>query len=419
MHKVSYHTLEETLLTHTLENGLRIFGIPRPQFSKSFAILATDFGSNDCRFTLEGQTYEITPGIAHFLEHKMFEEEDGNALQKLTATGAQPNAFTSHTMTAFHFTSTDHFMDNLRILLHFVFTPYFTDENVKKEKGIIAQEIGMLEDTPGWQTYVGVMQALYAQHPTRISIAGSCESIEPITPDMLSLCHRAFYSPKNMVLVVCGEFDFDAVIALAETLTPTLAAEIARRDYGAEPEQAAQPELVHKMAVSRPMFGLGFKDEPGEDFYFQQRCGEIAVQCLCGASTQVYDALYQQGLIDRSFDPDYTVFRGGACALITGESGDPRAVRQALETELARLARQGVDEALFSRVKKAWYGRLVRWTEDPAQLCRMQVEACFDGGCVFDFADALHRMTVEDVNQRLRVWASPGRSGMAIIEPRD
>lgn len=257
MTTISYPHLDECIQTTVLDNGLRIYCVPRTDSAKTFAMLAADFGSIDCSFTLDGQKYDVTPGIAHFLEHKMFEEEDGNALQKFTALGAQPNAFTSHTMTAYHFTCTSRFYDCLEILLRFVTTPYFTDENVAKEKGIIGQEIGMLDDRPSWQAYVGVLEGLYAVHPVRISVAGSKQTIAPIDPEVLQVCHRGFYSPANLVLIVCGQYEFDRVVELAKRITPKESARIAARDYGQEPEQAAVPYIEKHMAVSRPLFMLG------------------------------------------------------------------------------------------------------------------------------------------------------------------
>ena len=351
----SYPQLDEQIQATILPNGLRIYCVPRADSEKTFAMLAADFGSIDCHFTIDGQTHDVTPGIAHFLEHKLFEEQDGNALQKFAARGAHPNAFTSHIMTAYHFTCTERFYEDLEILLRFVTTPYFTDENVAKEKGIIGQEIDMLEDTPGWSAYVGVLQALYAVHPVRISVAGSKQSIAPIDPEVLRLCHRGFYSPKNLVLVVCGQYAFDRVVELAQRITPTEAAEIASRTYGDEPETVAQPRWERKMAVSRPIFMVGCKDQAPRDMYRQQLIGELAAQCIGGKSTALYDTLYKRGLADRTFDPDYFTFAGGACALFSGESSEPDAVREALEQEMQRVAAEGLDEAVFRRSKKALY----------------------------------------------------------------
>ncbi|MDO4174569.1 MAG: pitrilysin family protein [Eubacteriales bacterium] len=414
----SYPRLDESIQTVTLDNGLHIYCIPRESSAKTFAMLAVNFGSIDCNFTLDGRTYDVTPGIAHFLEHKMFEEKDGNALQKLTALGAQPNAFTSHTMTAYHFTCTSRFAECLEILLRFVTTPYFTEENVAKEKGIIEQEISMLDDRPSWQAYVGVMEGLYAVHPVRISVAGSRQSIAPIDPAILELCHRGFYAPSNLALIVCGQYDFDQVVDLAKRMTPTQSATIASRSYGVEPEQAAASYVEKNMAVSRPLFMLGCKDTVPEQPYRRQLIGELAAACVCGKSTVLYDTLYQKGVLNRTFEPNYFTFSGGACALFSGESDNPQVVREALEDEMRRIASEGLADAVFNRAKKAAYGRYIRQTNDPAEICRMQAEACFSGAQCFDFAEILQQVTTEQVLERIRQWARDGMTTLAVVAPK-
>lgn len=418
MTTISYPHLDECIQTTVLDNGLRIYGVPRKDSAKTFAMLAADFGSIDCSFTLDGQKHNVTPGIAHFLEHKMFEEEDGNALQKFSALGAQPNAFTSHTMTAYHFTCTSRFYDCLEILLRFVTTPYFTDENIAKEKGIIGQEIGMLDDRPSWQAYVGILEGLYAVHPVRISVAGSKQTIAPIDPEVLQICHRGFYSPANLALIVCGQYEFDRVAELAERITPRKAAHIAARDYGREPEQAAMPYVEKQMAVSRPLFMLGCKDSIPEHTYQAQLIGELAADYVCGKSTVLYDNLYQKGLLDRTFDPDYFTFSGGACAIFSGESDDPQAVREAIEQELHRIAAEGLDDAVFRRVKKAAYGKYIRRSNDASEVCRMQAEACFSGAQCFDFAKILKDIQPEEVLQHIRHWAQDGMTSLAVVMPK-
>lgn len=418
MKTVSYPFLDECIQTAVLDNGLRIYGIPRRNSAKTFAMVAADFGSIDCHFTLEGHKYDVTPGIAHFLEHKMFEEKDGNALQKFTALGAQPNAFTGHTMTAYHFTCTDRLYDCLEILLRFVTTPYFTEENVAKEKGIIGQEIDMLNDKPSWQVHVSVLEGLYAVHPMRISIAGSKQSIQPIDPAVLHICHRAFYAPENLALIICGRYEFERVAALAQRITPKQSAHIAAREYGNEPMKAAQPYIEKHMAVSRPVFMLGCKDTVSEQPYVQQLTGELAVRCICGKSSLLYDKLYQERLIDRTFDLSYSTFRNGAYALFSGESSQPEKVRSALEAEMHRIAVEGLEEHVFSRMKKAVYGEYIRSTNDASEVCRMQAEACFSGAMCFDFADVFQSITMRDVVQRIQHWAADGMTSLAVITPK-
>lgn len=413
--------LHDTMYTAQLENGLTLFYLPRENLSKTFAVFATNFGSVDSCFTVDGVRHATTAGIAHFLEHKMFEEEDGNALQKFTRTGAQPNAFTSHTMTAYHFTCTDRFEENLNTLLRFVSTPYFTDENVEKEKGIIGQEIGMLDDTPGWQAYVGILQGLYANHTVRVSIAGSVQSISVIDPATLYLCHKAFYSPSNMVLTICGTCDFEQVIRTAERILPKESTRIASREYGEETRFAAQDEMVREMAVSQPLFMAGWKDLPvgaDESMLHRRVAGELAAQCLCGESSPLYARLYAAGLINRTLSADYFLFPEGACMLIDGESRDPQAVRAAIQEEIGRIAREGVEETLFERVKRATYGSIVRRSDDPSEAGRLQTEAFFSGGTLFDYARLCREMTSDEIVRLLGRYTDPRVSSIAVIRPQ-
>lgn len=412
-----YSELKEEIQSAVLPNGLRVFYIPKPEFQKTFAMLATRFGSIDCRFTTDGNEYDVTPGVAHFLEHKMFEEEDGNALQKFTALGAQPNAFTSHTMTAYHFTATERFEESLRILLRFVTTPYFTDENVAKEKGIIEQEISMLDDTASWQAYVGVLKGLYRTHTVRISIAGSKESIAPIDPALLHTCHQAFYSPSNLVLIICGTCDFEQVCRMAEEITPAHSTQIASRSYGAEPAEVADAYQTRHMAVSRPLYMLGFKDAPAGNCYDRQLIGELTVRCICGESTPLYERLYQQGLIDRTFDPDYFTFEGGACALFSGETRNPDAVCKQIAAEVHRAAEEGLADDVYDRAWKQLLGLRLRGTDEPATVCRQQAEACFSGANCFDFYERMKTICKEDVQVRIREWAKDNRISQMTILP--
>lgn len=405
-----------------LDNGLSVYYLPNPTFSKTFALLAVNFGSVDERFTLDGIPRELPAGVAHFLEHKMFEDADGNALQKYAVTGASPNAFTSHTMTAYHFSCTDGFAENLEILLRFVFTPYFTDANVQKEKGIIGQEIGMLDDTPDWVAYMGVFEGLYHEHPVHTSIAGSVDSISGITPSLLFDCHRAFYHPSNACLVVCGTADWDELVRMAAVLTPSdAAAPVVERQYGTRQNTVAHSVIAHRMAVSQPTFQLGFKDKPleaGESRLRRQLVGDLAARILCGRTSPLFTELYEQGLVTRRFDSSYTLLPQGACAVCGGDSADPQTVRTRLEQAVQTYAAEGVPEELFTRMKKACYGLNVRVLDEPDDLCRSQVEAAFAGECYLDFAQVFETITAEDVQQMFVRWAQPDCTTLSVVWPR-
>ncbi len=418
----NFERVRETMQTTTLPNGLRIYYIPKPAFSKTFAMLATDFGSVDSSFTMEDGTHIDTPaGVAHFLEHKMFEDEDGNALQKFAATGASPNAFTSHNMTAYYFSCTSGFEENLTILTKFVFTPYFTEENVAKEKGIIGQEIGMMDDTPFWRNFIGLYQGLYHEHPVRTSISGSVDSIAPITPALLHQCHRAFYSPANMVLVVCGTADFDTIAAIAEKYSPQEAAHIAARHYGTRRDEICQSECIHQMSVSQPTFLLGFKDiplQPGESRLRRQLLGELCCRILAGETSPLYAALYEARLINRQFTNGYYLHPEAACAMFGGDSRDPRAAREQIETAVKKFAENGVDSALFTRMKRAAYGMTLRTLDQPDEICRCQCEAAFGGEDFPSFAELYDTISAQDVQQMFLRWAQPHRSSMSVVLPR-
>ena len=413
--------LRERMEERTLENGLRVCYLPKEGFSKTFAILATNFGSVDASFTIDGERHDTPAGVAHFLEHKMFEDEDGNALQKFARTGASPNAFTSHTMTAYHFSCTDRFEENLEILLKFVFTPYFTEENVTKERGIIGQEIGMMDDTPSWRLFCGLLEGLYRNHPVRVPIAGSVESIAQITPEVLYTCHRAFYSPKNMALIVCGTADFDEICRMAAQFSPAEAPEIGQRHYGDRRAAVNELTVERRMAVSRPQFLLGFKDTPlaaGESRLRRALLGELAVRILCGDTAPLYAELYGKRLIGRDFDTDYMLFPEGAAAILGGESRDPEAARAAIERETARLAREGVEQALFDRMKKALYGLWLRVLDVPEAYARQQAAAIFAGEDYADFAALCDTISPQDVQAVYARWAQRDRSSMSVIRPQ-
>ena len=413
--------LRERMEERTLENGLRVCYLPKEGFSKTFAILATNFGSVDASFTIDGERHDTPAGVAHFLEHKMFEDEDGNALQKFARTGASPNAFTSHTMTAYHFSCTDRFEENLEILLKFVFTPYFTEENVAKERGIIGQEIGMMDDTPSWRLFCGLLEGLYRNHPVRVPIAGSVESIAQITPEVLYTCHRAFYSPKNMALIVCGTADFDEICRMAAQFSPAEAPEIGERHYGDRREAVNELTVERRMAVSRPQFLLGFKDTPlaaGESRLRRALLGELAVRILCGDTAPLYAELYGKRLIGRDFDTDYMLFPEGAAAILGGESRDPETARAAIERETARLACEGVEQALFDRMKKALYGLWLRVLDVPEAYARQQAAAIFAGEDYADFAALCDTISPQDVQAVYARWAQRDRSSMSVIRPQ-
>ena len=416
-----YPRLGETVFHEILENGLHIYVDRRRDFQKSYAFFATNYGGMDMRFFQEGRWKNTPAGVAHFLEHKMFDTKEGNALQDLAANGASPNAFTSSAITGYYFESTEKFFDNLRILLSFVSVPWFTQESVDKEQGIIGQEIRMVEDDPENQVFYALMECLYDHHPIRVPIAGTQESISHITAGTLYSCHKAFYNPSNMVLTVAGDVDPEQVCAVAKEILPVQSLGHIDRDYGGEEEpRAAKGEKELTMAVSTPIFQLGFKCDPaqrGEAWMAQELAGELACEALLGSSSPLYARLYSQGLINKNFGYGFEVYPGCALMAAGGESRDPAAVRDAVLEEGARLAREGIDPALFSRLKKGMYGAKVRGLNSFEYLCINMAQSHFAGAEFLRFPEVFDSITQARVEDLLRRWVTPERCGLAVVRP--
>lgn len=418
-----YGRVGEKLFHATMENGLHVYVDVKPEYAKSFAFFATNYGGMDMRFQLDGTWQDTPAGVAHFLEHKMFDTEDGNALQTLAANGASPNAFTSSAITGYYFVSTEHFEENLETLLSFVSIPYFTPESVGKEQGIIGQEIRMIEDDPSWRVFMGLMETLYERHPIRVSVAGSIESIAEISDKTLYGCHKAFYNPANMVLTVAGNVDPEQVCALCRKILPKEGNGDILRDYGGvEKTTAAKREQVLEMEVSTPIFQLGWKADPaptGEEHLRSQLLGELCCEALFGVSSPLYADLYAKGLINSSFGGGYEAYPG--CALLSagGESRDPWAVREAVQAEIARVGKDGIDPALWGRLKKAAYGNRVRGLNSFENICVELAQGHFAGVEYLRFPEVFDAIAKCDVEDCIRAWMTDERSALSVVRPKE
>jgi predicted Zn-dependent peptidase len=415
----------ETMWEEKLENGLGVFVFPKPEFGKSFAFFATNYGGMDTRFQPAGQNaWEDTPGgVAHFLEHKMFDMPGGNALQTLSARGASPNAFTGSAITGYHFECGEGFYENLEILLSFVSTPYFTPESVDKEQGIIGQEIQMIEDNPSWRLYQNLTRALYTHSPVRNSVAGTRESIAAITADTLRHCHAAFYQPANMVLCVAGDVDAEKICGLARTILPKTNAGQPKRDYGAaEPAAAHKTELSLPMEVAASLWQLGVKLPPapaGEARLRQQFVAELLMETWMGTSSPLYADLYQKGLVNEQFYCGYQSYPGCAFLLAGGEGKNPCLTRDALWAEGERLRKEGIDEELFQRLKKAAYGSQIRATNSFEHLCVEQARAYFAGETFWLFPEIYASIQKTDLEAALGDWLRTERAALSVVCPKD
>ena len=423
MDKKLYPRIGEEVIWVTLDNGLPVCIVPKKGFSRKYALFATRYGGMDMRFRLNGQWLDTPAGIAHYLEHKMFDTEDGNALQELAMNGAEPNAFTSNAITCYYFDSTEKFYENLEILLSFVSVPYFTDESVEKEQGIIGQEIGMIEDNPEWQVYKQLMQSLYHTSPARTPVAGSVGSIREITAQTLYDCHRAFYTPANMCLVVVGDVEPQQVLDIARRVLPGDSGELIERDYGAEePTEAARAYAEERMEVSMPSFLVGFKCPPqhgGEEQHRFAAIGELACDVLMGESSPLYARLYSQGLINGSFGAAFDILPGAAYAYAGGDSKDPKAVAEAILAEAQRLVREGVDEDYYKRIVNANFGAALRELNSFESIAVSMAEGRFQGYDPYRFPEIYDSITAADVLAFLRENVTRSHMALSVIAPKE
>lgn len=423
MRQRKFEAIGETLFEETLPNGLRLCVVPKKGFRSSYAVFAADYGGAHLRFTLDGEAMDTPAGVAHYLEHKMFDLPGGdNALDILTANGADPNASTGADMTAYFFQCTDKFEENLRLLLHFVSTPYFTGETVEKERGIITQEILMGEDDPGLELYYRVLRMLYASHPLRERVAGTPESIRAITPETLYACHRAFYAPGNMVLCVEGDVDPARIAAIAREALPQEASPVPQADFGpAESLLPAESYAREAAPVSAPQFLLGAKFEPvsaGEEALRQRLVSSLALRTLFGRSSLFYTRLYAKGLLNLDFDYEADFVTNAAMVLLGGESRDPDAVLEEVKKELRWLGKNGLDEARFERAKRASLGARLRGLEDFESVCFALASGVFAGYCALEGPQLLEGIGKADCERFLLETLRPERLAMAIFEPK-
>ena len=423
MEKKLYERIGEEVFRATLPNGLPVYIVPKKGFSRKYALFATRYGGMDMRFEKDGQWLDTPAGIAHYLEHKMFDTEEGNALQELAKNGAEPNAFTSNAITCYYFDATEKFYESLEILLSFVSVPYFTDESVQKEQGIIAQEIGMIEDNPEWQVYKQLMQALYHTSPARTPVAGSVESISHITAQTLYDCHKAFYTPANMCLVVVGDVKPERIIASANQILPAKSGPLIRRDYGAEEELTAAEHFVSAaMEVSMPTFLVGFKCPPqhgGEQQLRFTAIGELACVVLMGESSPLYARLYAEGLINGSFGAAFDLLPGASYVYAGGDSKDPQAVAEAILAEAQRLVSQGVDGDYYRRVVNANFGAALKALNSFESIAVSMAEGCFQGYDPYRFPEVYDSIAVEDVLDFLRQNMTRDHMALSVITPKE
>ena len=389
---------------------MKVIIIPKSNLDKKYIIWGTHFGSIDNRFIMPktGEEVYIPDGVAHFLEHKMFEQPNGtNSLDKLMALGLEANAYTTNDHTAYLFECTDNFYEGLDELMDYVQHPYFTDENVEKEKGIISQEIKMYDDEPNWRLYMNAMDCIYKNNPIKIDIAGSVESISKITPDVLYKCYNTFYNPSNMIMVVCGNFVPEELLKeIKKRLLPKEAQGEIKRIYPPKEDSINKEYKEVEMEVSMPIFAIGYKDIEGmenkSEIVKKHIAIEILLNMIIGKSSETYKELYEKGILISQPDIDYEFSDEYAHITISGESKEPQTVKETIEETVQKFKENGLDNEHFARIRRKVYGDYVAEYNSVGDIARMFLADSMKGINSFDYIDEYNNVTKEYTEKVLK-----------------
>ncbi len=401
-------------------SGLKILVMPKENYSSTYAIFATKYGSIDTMIQMsDGSFKEIPEGTAHFLEHKLFESEDLDAFERFAKTGASANAYTSFERTGYLFSCSANFKKNLEILLDFVQNPYFTQATVEKEQGIIGQEIDMYKDAPDWEVMFNCLRTMYHNLPVRIDIAGTQESIAQITAKTLYGCYDNFYNLHNMVLAVAGNADVDEIVEVADKVLKPVEGKMAQRKVIDEPEEVIDSYIEEKLSVATPQFMFGFKEswDTPERTTKEEISMEILLDMISGQSSELYKRLFDGKLINNSFGFEYFTGFGYSCVLFAGESNNPKKVAEEIVGEIGRFRETGFDETAFERTKKKLYGRMIMGTNDIEGLANNMAVSYFAGEDVFTDFEIFKTVTLDDVNDIFKKTLDENRSVLSVINP--
>lgn len=389
---IEYNKYDEKLYKYEHSSGLKCIVVPKKGYSKKYATFSTQYGSVDNEFIIPGEKTKtrVPDGIAHFLEHKLFEQKDGSVMDKFAELGSRPNAYTSFNQTVYLFSCTDLFKENFDLLLNFVQNPYITEESVEREKGIIGQEINMYSDNPGWRVSFNLLEALYEKHPVKLDIAGSIDSISKITKETLYKCYETFYHPSNMVVTVVGDVEHSQVFEQIEkNIQSTKKVSEIKRIYPVESEELNKKYIEQKMPVSTPLFYIGFKDNnfklQGTELLKYNVAIKLLLSMLIGKSSDLYSKLYDKGLINSTFETDFSLEKSYAYSMLGGESVDPEAVKDLLVKEIRSLQDNGLEPHVFDRLQKSLKGRFLRQLNSVESISRTFISLYFKGVTMFDY----------------------------------
>ncbi len=406
-------------IKHT--SGLTIYVFPKENYSTAYAVFGTKYGSIDTIFKKAGDEKftEIPEGIAHFLEHKLFESEELDAFERFAKTGASANAYTSFDKTCYLFSCSGNFKENLDILLDFVRHPYFTQQTVEKEQGIIGQEIRMYRDVPDWRVLFNLLCAMYKNHPVRIDIAGTEESIAEITADLLYKCYDTFYNLNNMALAVAGNVTVEEVIESADRLLTRDESLQIERKFVMEEKEVVTDYVEEKLSVASPIFSLGFKEtwQTPERTLKEELLGNIILEAIAGNTSDLYKDLIDKELINPTFSTEYFTGYGYSSMIFSGESNDPKETAKIIKEKIKEFKENGISEEDFERARKKLYGREIMSYNDVDELANNLIAADFMNEGLFDEFEMLKILTCSEANEFLDKILDEKYSALSVIVP--
>lgn len=400
--------VKEKLYLEKLDNGMTVMIIPKKDIQKKYIIWGTNYGSNDSEFIVPGEkeVTKVPKGVAHFLEHKLFEQENGrNSLDVLTSIGVSANAYTTNDHTAYLFEATENFYKALDEFMDYVQHPYFTDENVEKEKGIIGQEIMMYDDYPEWKVYLNALESMYLNHPVKLDITGTIETISKIDKNILYNCYKTFYNPSNMAMVVVGDFNpEDLLKEIEKRLIQSKSNGEIKRIKVDEPQNVVKQKVEQNMDVSQPLYVIGIKDVVAEqDKKVRKHIAiEILLNIIIGESSRLYKELYNSGNCYITPNIEYEFGRDYAHILLTGQSNNPEELFEKLKEEINILKKDGISVEDFKRIRKMIYGEYIKEYNDITDIARMFLSDYFKGINSFDYLEEINTINVEYVNEMLK-----------------
>ncbi len=405
------------------KSGLKIFVMPKENYSSTYAVFGTKYGSIDTKFKLKGSDeWTVVPeGIAHFLEHKLFESEDLDAFTRYAKTGASANAYTSFDKTCYLFQCSDNFEASLEILLDFVTHPYFTKETVEKEQGIIGQEITMYYDVAGWMSSFNLLRLLYKNHPVRIDIAGTVESISQITDKLLYDCYNTFYNLSNMCLAVVGNVTVEQVLTVCDKMLKPSAPISIERSFEEEPREIVDNYIEYNLAMSVPVFSFGYKEECKSLTQDVKKIVEVLVllEIISGKTSELYNSLFEKGLINESFSHEYFIGYGYEAITFDGESVNPRAVSDEIKKAIAEFKKNGITKEQFETARRSLYGNEIMDFNNIDSIANGFINSYFNGYSVFDAVKMFKTVTKDDVEKRLSTMLQEEYSALSVVKNKD